>query len=340
MARWLVAALMDRYCAAAAAGPPAQAAAAAAAAGDRASMTTAMAAGGDEASSGLRGWQQQEARQLAQHFAAASYGDALFGAAVALLLRRTVRLDVQASAGGGHWVGRCMIWLIECSAVNRAVPMPSSCHSPMLVAGGPVCPGRRAGAAPAAPAPPAARPARRLPGVAQRQRCQHLWPSLLRSRRSRRSRQCWQRRRQQQAAGVGLVSEAAERWAAGALPGGKQQQCGSGGRQQQRAGRRRQRVCSVFSRGASGAAPPGQRLLCGRRLQQHWAGPRACAAVQHSAAMRRWKHHSAAPAGHAAAVGRRCRRALGCTEPGQGGSYRGSMQRRKHRCRWRAGGGA
>ncbi|PRW59348.1 RNA polymerase II-associated [Chlorella sorokiniana] len=84
LACWVAAALMDRYCAAAGA-----------AADGCAAGITAGTSSSDEAGSGLRGWQQQEARQLAQHFAAASYGDALFGAAVALLLRRTVRLDVQ-----------------------------------------------------------------------------------------------------------------------------------------------------------------------------------------------------------------------------------------------------
>ena len=85
LARWLLAALMQRYSAAAAQ--------AAAAGGDAAEAAHPSS---DDAGSGLRSWQQQEARQLAEHFAAASYGDGLFGAAVALLLRCSVRLDVQA----------------------------------------------------------------------------------------------------------------------------------------------------------------------------------------------------------------------------------------------------
>lgn len=120
-ARWLAAALMERYCAAAAA--PAAAASAAPAAVDGSAASTAAAISGDDAGSGLRGWQQQEARQLAQHFAAASYGDALFGAAVALLLRRTVRLDVQASSGAGGWHWVCCTECIVCCVMR-----PFSCH--------------------------------------------------------------------------------------------------------------------------------------------------------------------------------------------------------------------
>ena len=45
--------------------------------------------------SGLRRWQQQESLQLAQQFAATSFGDRLFGAAVALLLRQALPLNTQ-----------------------------------------------------------------------------------------------------------------------------------------------------------------------------------------------------------------------------------------------------
>lgn len=88
LARWCLAALMQRYC------PAADAAVS--------SSTPSGAAAGGAAvgGAGERGWQQQEARQLAQHFAAASYGDRLFGAAVATLLRRTVPLDVAVGGGG------------------------------------------------------------------------------------------------------------------------------------------------------------------------------------------------------------------------------------------------
>jgi hypothetical protein len=68
LARWCLADLLHRYCSVPAG---AQAGAAAAA------------------------WSEQEARQLAQHFAAISYGDHLFGAAVAALLRRSVAASVQ-----------------------------------------------------------------------------------------------------------------------------------------------------------------------------------------------------------------------------------------------------
>lgn len=75
VARWCLAALMDRYAPAAGAELPS------AASGSSAVDT--------------HSWQQQEARQLAEHFAAASYGDRLFGASVALLLRQAVPLDTQ-----------------------------------------------------------------------------------------------------------------------------------------------------------------------------------------------------------------------------------------------------
>ncbi|KAL4425916.1 hypothetical protein ABPG75_009932 [Micractinium tetrahymenae] len=77
-ARWCLAALMDRYASssAVAAEPPS-------------------ASSGTDGDGSSCGWQQQEARQLAEQFAAASYGDWLFGAAVALLLRPVVPLDTQ-----------------------------------------------------------------------------------------------------------------------------------------------------------------------------------------------------------------------------------------------------
>lgn len=85
VARGCLAALMQRYTTTAAASAGAEAGSAGGGTGP----------GSDPSSSGLRGWQQQEARQLAQRFAAASYGDRLWGAAVASLLRQTVTLDVQ-----------------------------------------------------------------------------------------------------------------------------------------------------------------------------------------------------------------------------------------------------
>ncbi|KAL4859817.1 Transcriptional elongation regulator MINIYO [Chlorella vulgaris] len=84
LARWCLAALMQRYCSA----DTTAASGLAAGSGGSADASTG---GGTQAG----GWQQQEARQLAQHFAAASYGDRLFGAAVALLLRCCVPVDTQ-----------------------------------------------------------------------------------------------------------------------------------------------------------------------------------------------------------------------------------------------------
>lgn len=136
-ARWLAAALMEHYCTAA----TAPAVSPAAVNGSSADATAATSRA--NASSGLRGWQQQEARQLAQHFAAASYGDALFGAAVALLLRRTVRLDVQAS--NGQVAGTGCVAEFECIAccVMRALLAATPCHPasqtvspPLLLAAG------------------------------------------------------------------------------------------------------------------------------------------------------------------------------------------------------------
>lgn len=77
LSRWCLAVLMGQYASAAA---PAE---------------VESPAGGSQA--GSSAWQQQEARQLAERFAAASYGDWLFGAAVALLLRQAVAPDTQVN---------------------------------------------------------------------------------------------------------------------------------------------------------------------------------------------------------------------------------------------------
>lgn len=68
LARWCLADLLHRYCS---------------------------QPGGAQAGAAAAAWSEQEARQLAQHFAAVSYGDRLFGAAVAALLRRSVAASVQ-----------------------------------------------------------------------------------------------------------------------------------------------------------------------------------------------------------------------------------------------------
>jgi hypothetical protein len=93
MVRWCLAALLQRYCAAA--GPEANI-----------SSDQSAAARSDAPSAVV--WRQPEARQLAQAFAASSYGDMLFGAAVALLLRSSVPLDAQV---GGQAPRGCA-WLL------------------------------------------------------------------------------------------------------------------------------------------------------------------------------------------------------------------------------------
>lgn len=79
VARWCLAALMQHY--------------------TRCTTTSSASLSQQSDTSGLRGWQQQESLQLAQQFAATSFGDRLFGAAVALLLRQAVPLDTQVGWG-------------------------------------------------------------------------------------------------------------------------------------------------------------------------------------------------------------------------------------------------
>ena len=103
LARWCLTALMQHYtnCTVSSSSP----------AGSSGSLSQ------QSDTSGLRGWQQQESLQLAQQFAATSFGDRLFGASVALLLRQAVPLDTQVRVatqdcrlhccGGGCWA----LWL-------------------------------------------------------------------------------------------------------------------------------------------------------------------------------------------------------------------------------------
>ena len=103
LVRWCLAALLHRYCgggeAAGAAGGQQEGAPAAAAA-------TAAAAAASGAAGQSGGWQVMEAKALAQHFAAVSYGDPLFGAGVAMLLRHGVRLEVQVCMCSRSGAGR------------------------------------------------------------------------------------------------------------------------------------------------------------------------------------------------------------------------------------------
>ena len=70
--------------------------------------------------------QQQESLQRAQQFAATSFGDRLFGAAVALLLRQAVPLDTQVRGGWAAQDGclallrerSCWAILVLCSCVS------------------------------------------------------------------------------------------------------------------------------------------------------------------------------------------------------------------------------
>ena len=118
LARWCFAALIQRYCAAAASGS-----------GNRAAAAV---------------WQQDECRHLAQQFAAASYGDQLFGAAVALLLRRVVPLNCQVRVS----VQECRDGGGGASAVRETsmfafIPFHDSfLHCSLLAAGGSVHSGR------------------------------------------------------------------------------------------------------------------------------------------------------------------------------------------------------
>jgi hypothetical protein len=103
LVRWCAAALLQRYCCSSDEDP-------AAARGITPEAPPAAQPGGPAAGpvpaaekqppcslagQGAGAWQLLEAKALAEHFAAVSFGDALFGVAVALLLRRAVPLDIQ-----------------------------------------------------------------------------------------------------------------------------------------------------------------------------------------------------------------------------------------------------
>jgi hypothetical protein len=93
LARWCLAALMQHYTSCTASSVP--------------SSASAITPSQRTDFSGLRGWQQQESLQLAQQFAATSFGDRLFGAAVALLLRQAVPLDTQVQCGVHGMIAAC-----------------------------------------------------------------------------------------------------------------------------------------------------------------------------------------------------------------------------------------
>ena len=164
LARWCLAALLNHYCTCAA------------------GVTIS---GGAPSSSGTE-WQQQEARQLAQQFAASSYGDRLFGAAVALLLQRAVPLTVQVSR-----LSTCCIELLQfasgwltcgCTWQQQhlcpcVLPCPADAVS---AAGGAFNFGRRAGIAPATTIASASGLSHHICGCAHRLRHrEQFWRRLL-----------------------------------------------------------------------------------------------------------------------------------------------------------------
>ena len=105
MVRWCAAALFQRYCSAGShkggnesSGGGGGGGSSSTDVSDSACKASGSGAGGrDAAGAGAGGgvWPLVEAKALAEHFAAVSFGDPLFATAVATLLRRSVPLDTQ-----------------------------------------------------------------------------------------------------------------------------------------------------------------------------------------------------------------------------------------------------